>query len=448
MKELAVQKYLRSGKSLINLNQDYKINFVINSEDNSVVLNYSPNTPIETDIGRESRALILDLDNWDVIAKSMDAFLIPSSLKTAEKIEYFDWNNAFATPKYDGCLMLLYFIKNEWKIGTRFSTDSMCNVYSPNAGETEISWKDVFISTLEEYGYSFEEFKTYLNKENYYSFELCSRFNRNIVIYEEQIIKLLTIVSSETLEELDIDQFKLREFIPEGIKVSSLDEVKKLIDQNNNPLECEGFVVVDSKLNRIKVKNEKYTELGFINASTNEAKVLKDYAITILTGPSLTEWYCVTCNPNPGFGSPSVNCTEVPVGENLVFPPESNCTITGPYPTSVDCSSNCLGIDGDEGGPLSIQSSKMCSTSWNPKKQSSAKSVELVNSFVSMLDWFSNSFVEFKRTNNESISDLLISIWEYAFFQMESGKSISEIINSSSEVDQILALEKFEQLVK
>ena len=448
MKELAVQKYLRSGKSLINLNQDYKINFVINSEDNSVVLNYSPNTPVETDIGRESRALILDLDNWDVIAKSMDAFLIPSSLKTAEKIEYFDWNNAFATPKYDGCLMLLYFIKNEWKIGTRFSTDSMCNVYSPNAGETEISWKDVFISTLEEYGYSFEEFKTYLNKENYYSFELCSRFNRNIVIYEEQIIKLLTIVSSETLEELDIDQFKLREFIPERIKVSSLDEVKKLIDQNNNPLECEGFVVVDSKLNRIKVKNEKYTELGFINASTNEAKVLKDYAITILTGPSLTEWYCVTCNPNPGFGSPSVNCTEVPVGENLVFPPESNCTITGPYPTSVDCSSNCLGIDGDEGGPLSIQSNKMCSTSWNPKKQSSAKSVELVNSFVSMLDWFSNSFVEFKRTNNESISDLLISIWEYAFFQMESGKSISEIINSSSEVDQILALEKFEQLVK
>ena len=448
MKELAVQKYLRSGKSLINLNQDYKINFVINSEDNSVVLNYSPNTPIETDIGRESRALILDLDNWDVIAKSMDAFLIPSSLKTAEKIEYFDWNNAFATPKYDGCLMLLYFIKNEWKIGTRFSTDSMCNVYSPNAGETEISWKDVFISTLEEYGYSFEEFKTYLNKENYYSFELCSRFNRNIVIYEEQIIKLLTIVSSETLEELDIDQFKLREFIPERIKVSSLDEVKKLIDQNNNPLECEGFVVVDSKLNRIKVKNEKYTELGFINASTNEAKVLKNYAVTILTGPSLTEWYCVTCNPNPGFGSPSVNCTEVPVGENLVFPPESNCTITGPYPTSVDCSNNCLGIDGDEGGPLSIQSSKMCSTSWNPKKQSSAKSVELVNSFVSMLDWFSNSFVEFKRTNNESISNLLISIWEYAFFQMKSGKSISEIINSSSEVDQILALEKFEQLVK
>lgn len=449
MKELAVQKYLRSGKSLINLNQEYKINFVVNSEDNSVVLNYSPSTPIETDIGKESRALILDLDNWDVIAKSMDAFLIPSSLKTAEKIEYFDWNNAFATHKYDGCLMLLYFHKNQWKIGTRFSTDSKCNVYSPNSGETEISWEDVFISTLEEYGYSLEEFVSYLDKDNYYSFELCSRLNRNIVIYEEQLIKLLTIVSSNTLEELDSDQFKLREFIPEKFKVSSLDEVNRLIDKNDNPLECEGFVVTDLKFNRIKVKNDKYTELGFITASPNEVSALRNYAVTILSGPSLTEWYCVTCNPNPGFGSPSVTCTEVPVGENLVFPPESNCTVTGPYPTSLDCSNNCLGYtEGGGGGPMSIQSNKMCSTSWNPKKQSSHRSLELVNNFVNMLDWFSNSFIEFQKTNNQSISDLLISIWEYAFFQLQEGKSISEIINSSSEVDQILALEKFEQLVK
>lgn len=449
MKELAVQKYLRSGKSLINLNQEYKINFVVNSEDNSVVLNYSPSTPIETDIGKESRALILDLDNWDVIAKSMDAFLIPSSLKTAEKIEYFDWNNAFATHKYDGCLMLLYFHKNQWKIGTRFSTDSKCNVYSPNSGETEISWEDVFISTLEEYGYSLEEFVSYLDKDNYYSFELCSRLNRNIVIYEEQLIKLLTIVSSNTLEELDSDQFKLREFIPEKFKVSSLDEVNRLIDKNDNPLECEGFVVTDLKFNRIKVKNDKYTELGFITASPNEVSALRNYAVTILSGPSLTEWYCVTCNPNPGFGSPSVTCTEVPVGENLVFPPESNCTVTGPYPTSLDCSNNCLGYtEGGGGGPMSIQSNKMCSTSWNPKKQSSYRSLELVNNFVNMLDWFSNSFIEFQKTNNQSISDLLISIWEYAFFQLQEGKSISEIINSSSEVDQILALEKFEQLVK
>lgn len=447
MKELEVQKYLRSGKTLINLKQEYKIDFTVNAEQNSVVLNYSPLTPMATEIAKESRALILDLNNWNIIAKSMNAFDVPTSLKTPEIIEYFDWNNAFAIPKYDGCLMLLYFHQNQWFVGTRFSTDSNCNVYSPNSGETDLKWIDLFKQTLQDYGYSFEDFTNNLSSDKYYSFELCSRYNRNIVIYEESIIKIISIVDSSTLNEIDIDSFHLTEFLPNKIKVNSLDSVYELINQNDNPVEIEGFVVVDSNFKRIKVKNDKYTSLGFKNYSSNDVTALKEYAVTIMVGASMTEWYCVTCNPQPGYGSPSVACTEVAVGENLFFIPEQNCTVTGPYPTSVDCSNNCLGIDGDEGGPLSIQSSKMCATQWSPKKQLPSKSLELVNKFVNMLEWLSNSFNEFLRTNNESIRDLLISIWEYAFFQLQEGKSISEIINSSSEVDQILALEKFEQLV-
>lgn len=448
MKELEVQKFLRSGKSLINLKQEYKIDFTVNVDQNSVVLNYSPLTPMGTEIGKESRALILDLDNWNVIAKSMNAFDVPSSLKIGQYIDDFDWNNAFAIPKYDGCLMLLYFHQNQWFVGTRFSSDSKCNVYSPNSGETDIKWIDLFKSTLQDYGYSFEDFTKQLSKDKYYSFELCSRFNRNIVIYEESIIKLIAIVDALTLEEIDIDSFHLAEFLPEKIKVTNLDEVYELISQNDNPIEVEGFVVIDSKFNRIKVKNDKYTSLGFKNYSTDEVRALKEYAITIMTGPSATEWYCVTCNPLPGYGSPSVNCTEVPVGANLYFLPEQRCTTTGPYPTSVDCSNNCLGSTGNGGGAQSLQSNNMCSTQWSPKSKSIKEPMGLVNQFVEMLNWYSNNYHNYKITNNDSIKNLLLLIWEYAYFQMESGKSISEIINSSSEVDQILALEKFEQLVK
>ena len=96
MRELEVQKYLRSGKTLINLKQEFKIDFTVNTEQNSAVLNYSPLTPMGTVIGKESRALILDLDNWNVIAKSMNAFDVPSSLKTPEIIKDFNWNSAFA----------------------------------------------------------------------------------------------------------------------------------------------------------------------------------------------------------------------------------------------------------------------------------------------------------------------------------------------------------------
>ncbi len=447
MKELEVQKFLRSGKSLINLKQEYKIDFVVNIDQNSVVLNYSPLTPMDTQIGKESRALILNLDNWNVIAKSMNAFDVPSSLKTSQIIEDFDWNNAFAIPKYDGCLMLLYFHQNQWFVGTRFSTDSNCNVFSPNSGETDVKWIDLFKTTLQDYGYSFDEFTKHLSKDKYYSFELCSRFNRNIVIYEESVIKIIAIVDAMTLDEIDIESFHLTEFLPIKTKVTSLSDVYGLIKENDNPIEVEGFVVVDANFNRLKVKNDKYTSLGFKNYSTDEARALKEYAITIMTGPSATEWYCVTCNPMPGFGSPSVNCTEVPVGNNLYFLPEERCTVTGPYPTSVDCSNNCLGFTG-EGGILSIQSNNMCSTQWSPKSKSIKEPIGLVNQFVEMLNWFNNNYHNYKNTNNESIKSLLCLVWEFAFFQLDSGKSISEIINSSSEVDQILALEKFEQLVK
>jgi hypothetical protein len=448
MKELEVQKYLRSGKSLINLRQEYKIDFTVNTEQNSVVLNYSPLTPMTTQIGKESRALILDLDNWNVIAKSMDAFDVPTSLKTPGIIEDFDWNSAFAIPKYDGCLMMLYFHQNQWFIGTRFSTDSNCNVYSPNSGETDLKWIDLFKQTLEDYGYAFDEFTAILSREKYYSFELCSRLNRNIVIYEESLIKIISIVDAKTLKEIDIDSFHLKEFLPEKIKVNNLKEVYDLINLNDNPIEVEGFVVVDSSFKRLKVKNDKYTSLGFKSYSSDDIKALKEYASIILSTPSITEWYCVTCNPQPGYGNPSVNCTEVPIGENLFFPPEQNCTVTGPYQSSTDCSQNCLGVDDGPIGPSSIQSTKMCSTQWSPKNKSSKEPISLVNQFVEMLNWFSNNYISYKITNNESIKNLLCLVWEYAFFQMESGKSISEIINSSSEVDQILALEKFEQLVK
>jgi hypothetical protein len=450
MKELEVQKYLRSGKSLINLKQEYKIDFTVNTEQNSVVLNYSPLTPMTTAIGKESRALILDLDNWKVIAKSMDAFDVPTSLKTPRIIEDFDWNSAFAYPKYDGCLMVMYFHQHQWFVGTRFSTDSNCNVYSPNSGETDLKWIDLFKQTLENYGYTFEEFTANFSKDKYYSFELCSRFNRNIVIYEQSIIKIISIVDAITLNEIDIDNFHLNEFMPEKIKVNNLNDVRDLITQNDNPIEVEGFVVVDSNFNRLKVKNDKYTNLGFKNYSTDDVEALKEYASIILSTPSITEWYCVTCNPDPGNGSPTANCTEVPIGDEFLirFPPEFNCVVTGPYSTSVECTNSCLDIDDDEGGQLSIQSSKMCTTQWSPKSKSIKEPISLVNQFVEMLNWFSNNFNSYKITNNESIKNLLCLIWEYAFFQMESGKSISEIINSSSEVDQILALEKFEQLVK
>ena len=61
MKQLAIQEYLRSGKTLTDLKQEYHIDSIVNNELGVVVFNYTPLTPLNTEIGKEARALFLQL---------------------------------------------------------------------------------------------------------------------------------------------------------------------------------------------------------------------------------------------------------------------------------------------------------------------------------------------------------------------------------------------------
>ena len=151
MKQLAIQKYLRSGKTLTDLKQEYHIDSIVNNELGVVVFNYSHLTPLNTEIGREARALFLQLKTWFVVGKSIGGFFDIYSKDINSTFETFNWNEAKAYNKYDGCLVVLYYYKDQWRLGTRFSTDGKCNVFSPNSGESEIHWIDVFKNTLVEY---------------------------------------------------------------------------------------------------------------------------------------------------------------------------------------------------------------------------------------------------------------------------------------------------------
>jgi hypothetical protein len=361
----------------------------------------------------------------------------------------FNWNKAKAYHKYDGCLVVLYFHKDEWRLGTRFSTDGKCNVFSPNSGESNLHWIEVFKNTLVEYGMQWEYFITLLNEYKYYTFELCTPWNRNTVIYPNSLIKLLSIIDSMTLLEEDLKDTKLKVFEPEFNEVNSLEEVYSLISKNEDPLENEGYVIVDNNFNRIKVKNPKYDELSFKSYSADDFKSLKNYSNAILLATSGQEYWCVQCSgqeSNPGV--PYNAClTGGQPGEPPIILGGIGCAITGPYLSSTDCSNNCLGATGNNPQGQSIKS---CSTSWNPKANSIPKEekiTSLLKDFVSFIGWFNNKYLEYKNTGNVLVKELLVSIWSYAFDELSNGKSISEIINSSSEVDQVKALELYQLIV-
>jgi hypothetical protein len=449
MKQLAIQEYLRSGKTLTDLKQEYHIDCIVNDELDLVVFNYSPLTPLNTEIGKEARALFLQLKNWDVVGKSIGGFLDIHNKDISSTLNTFNWAKAKAYNKYDGCLVVLYYYKDEWRIGTRFSTDGKCNVFSPNSGESNLQWIDVFKNTLVEYGMQWEDFISLLNEHKYYTFELCTPWNRNTVIYPNSLIKLLAVVDSLTLLEDNINESKLKVFEPEFEIVNSLEDVYSLISKNDNPLENEGYIVVDKSFNRIKVKNLKYEELNFTSYSTDDFKSLKRYANDISMMASVLDYYCVVCNPSPGFGPPTNSCVSVPFGETLYYPPEQNCVTT-----KVLSCGNCpsyIPPEGEGAGPASIQSTQACSTSWNPKTDSFSKNqntTNLLKDFVSFIGWFNNKYLEYKSTGNVLVKELLVSIWSYAFDELSKGKGIGDIINSSSEVDQVKALELYQLIVQ
>jgi len=448
MKQLAIQEYLRSGKTLTDLKQEYHIDSIVNNELGVVVFNYTPLTPMDTEIGREARALFLQMKTWFVVGKSIGGFLDVNNKDIASV--NFDWNNAKAYHKYDGCLVVLYYYKDEWMLGTRFSTDGKCNVFSPNSGESKIHWIDVFKNTLVEYGMQWEYFITLLDEYKYYTFELCTPWNRNTVIYPNSLIKLLAIVDSNTLIEQDLNEPKLKVFEPEFETVNSLEDVYSLISKNDDPLDNEGYVVVDKNFNRVKVKNPKYDALSFTSYSDDDFKNLKKYSISIMVASSTVEYWCVQCSgqeANPG--EPINRCDSV-TGQPGVPPiilGGIGCVITGPYVSSVDCSNNCIGSIGNNPQGLSV---KTCSTSWNPKANSIPKDEKITNllrDFVEFIGWFNNKYLEYKSTESVLVKELLVSIWSYAFDELSKGKGIGDIINSSSEVDQVKALELYHLIV-
>ncbi len=453
MKETAIQKYLRSGKTLTDLKQEYHIECITNEELGVVVFNYTHLTPMNTEIGLEARALFLELDSWNVVGKSFGGFKNIDDAQAKDVLDFFDWDSAKAYQKYDGCLVVLYFYKNEWRLGTRFSTDGKCNVYSPNSGEGNIHWIDVFKNTLVEYGLNWNEFTAKLNISKYYTFELCTPWNRNTVIYEKSLIKLIAIVNSNTLLEELPKSSNLEVFEAEFNTVENLEEVKKLNEINNNPLENEGYVIVDKNFRRLKVRNPKYDQLSFVSYSEDDFNNLKNYSVSIMVGSSLIEYWCVQCTgseSNPG--TPYNAClTGSSPGNPPIMTGYIGCSITGPFVDAVDCSNNCVGSTGGGGGGLSIQSTKTCSTAWNPKPQSITKNEKITNllkDFVSFISWFNKTYLEYKSSGDVLQKELLVSIWSYAFDELSNGKSISEIINSSSEAEQVQALELYQLILK
>jgi hypothetical protein len=202
----------------------------------------------------------------------MNNFFDINSPEGQETLKEFDWNSARAYEKLDGALIAIYYYQNEWRIGSRFSPDGGWLAFGVASQDSNYSWKELTIKTIEEYDIKIDDFFDSLNKNIFYSFELCTNENQVGVIYKNNTMSLIAAVDKDTLNEIDIEELDC--LLPKAkyIEVQSLDDVMDLIG-DNEAHQMEGFVVKDKNFNRLKIYNPKYLEamnsFGFKN--TNEA---------------------------------------------------------------------------------------------------------------------------------------------------------------------------------
>jgi hypothetical protein len=420
--------------------------------------------------------------------------------KFGQESKAFNWQKSQIMPKFDGCLIILYFYENEWITGTRFSVDGNCYVASGFRNLQSVKWNELFKNTIESFlDTQYKEFLSHLNKDQCYSFELCSLSNQNVILYKDNFAKLLAVHNKFEQEEKDIFKDKLflelyPQLLPEKIAISDYKDAQSILEENNNPYEVEGFVGLDEKFNRIKILNSKYVNLVQNLGPKTELDELLNIVRTMDISPG-TQFKCyidtnapsgsgiqcwdmsTTQPPNAVFGSTihgscfaALSSCDIPVvswclqeatdpyGSVCVWgtvsgpytgtytnPPYSTWTLSGPY-YSTNCMGICLGTappsGGGGGGALSIMSDsvegKGCSSNWNPK----STNVSNPSSIIELCNWYLTQYGAYKSGNNE-LKDMLVRVWEEAFTSLESGFTMSYILTHTSSESILQAAKKF-----
>lgn len=255
---MLVQDYLRSGKSLDDLKADYAINYRVDEFLNVVNLNYSMiESPLGEPIVQECRCLILELGTWDVWGISLRKFF---NYGEGHVPFDFDWGNFKTYEKLDGSLILLWFHPiHGWQVSSRSVPDG-----SSQVDDSGLTFKTLVLQTLEDMGTSWRTLTTYLEPRYSYVCELTCMENQVVVQHTERKLTLLAVRSTREpfFKESSLDNFTNYNYdfplpVVTQYEGFSKEAVLQAV-QERNPLEHEGYVLVDNYFNRVKVKSSTY----------------------------------------------------------------------------------------------------------------------------------------------------------------------------------------------
>lgn len=199
---------------------------------------------------RQARGIIID-DNNRVVCRPFDKFFNYGEQRASD----IDWDTARVQEKVDGSLIKLRYDNDCWVVSTN-------NTIYADEAMVWLNWTKcfqyLFWEALYKNGTSYSDLLPNLDKDYTYMFELVSPESTVVIEYDLDIYHIWTRRNSDG-QEIDTDIWikKPKEYLVWDTK--SLEVVLK--ERDNLEWLHEGFVVVDDKFNRIKVKTDDYVKL-------------------------------------------------------------------------------------------------------------------------------------------------------------------------------------------
>jgi hypothetical protein len=254
MRNLVQDLIDREAGWLAMLENDLKIHV---SRDGDVVsLKYNQiESPMHEPIVQQCRGMVVDVARGRVIAWPYNKFWNHGEHLAAP----IDWSSARVFEKLDGSLMILHWNEAAWSVAS--SGNPTAGGSFGFAGDVR-TFRDAFWSTFESLGMRLPPDSM---RDTTFMFELCDTPNRVIVRHERPRIVLhgarrlttglesahgFLCATAESLGWECVQTFPFTSLVACDEAVTTL-----------NPLEQEGYVVVDDAFNRVKIKSPRYVAL-------------------------------------------------------------------------------------------------------------------------------------------------------------------------------------------
>lgn len=258
----------------------------VKREGSYAIFNYGFGCDYADPMVQEARGIILDTEKLEVVCWPFRKF----GNHNESYADSIDWTSARVQEKVDGSIIKLWYDCK--KPGWQFSTNATLRAEGASVGEfSRITFYDM-IRKAENYGnIPFDK----LDKDTTYIFELVSPDTRIVVPYETTTLYHIGTRHNLTGQEMDTD-IRIRK--PEMYPIHSLSECVEMAialnQKEDEEIRAEGFVVVDSNWNRVKVKSPDYIAKHHLMQMKS---IPKKECIQMLL--SEAEEIAVVCQANP-----------------------------------------------------------------------------------------------------------------------------------------------------